>query len=60
MLSYKDDNDEVNKAYKAYTGETFGQVEYTLDNEYVKGEDRKEILFSPTPSVKTSYGGIVP
>lgn len=60
VLSYKDDNDEVNKAYKAYTGETFGQVEYTLDNEYVKGEDRKEILFSPTPSVKTSYGGIVP
>ena len=60
VLSYKDDNDEVNKAYKSYTGETFGQVEYTLDNEYVKGIDRKEILFSPTPSVKTSYGGIVP
>lgn len=60
VLSYKDDNDDVNKAYKSYTGETFGQVEYTLDNEYVKGIDRKEILFSPTPSVKTSYGGIVP
>jgi hypothetical protein len=60
QLSYKDDTDEVNKAYKSFTNETFGQVEYTLDNEYVRDIDRKEIVFSPTPSAVTSYGATVP
>lgn len=60
QLSYKDDSDEVNKFYKQGTNETFGQVEYSFDNEYIKGIDRKEIIFSPTPSAVTSFGAIVP
>jgi hypothetical protein len=60
QISYKDDSDEVNKAYKSFTNETFGQVEYTLDNEYVRDIDRNEIVFSPTPSAVTSYGATVP
>lgn len=60
QLSYKDDSDEANKFYKQGTNETYGQVEYTFDNEYIKGIDRKELIFSPTPSAVTPFGAVTP
>ena len=60
VLSYKDDKDDINEIYKEATNETYGQVEYTFENEYVKGIDRKEIIFSPTPIVKTLFNAYVP
>ena len=59
-LSYKDDKDDINVTYKDITNETYGQIEYTFENEYVKGIDRKEIIFSPTPTVRSSFGAFCP
>lgn len=59
-LTYAPDEDSPNVAYTQATGEIYGQIEYTFDNEYVKGVDTKELLFSPTPIVKTNFDAFVP
>jgi len=48
---YKDDKDELNAAYQAEFVETYGQSTLILDNEYTVGTDKREIMYSPTPSV---------
>lgn len=61
ILTYKqDDNDELLKSYRNSTGEIYGQVEFTYDNEYVKGTDTKEIIFSPVVPVKNNNGWVLP
>lgn len=59
-LSYKQDSDSSNKTYFEQVSEVYGQVSFTFDNEYIKDEERKEILFSPTPILKTTFGAYVP
>jgi hypothetical protein len=59
-LTYAPDDDEYNKIYTQMTGEIYGQIEYTFDNEYVKDVDTKELLFSPTPVYYTPFGAYVP
>jgi hypothetical protein len=60
VLTYKQDSDEPNKIYFDATREVYGQVEFTFDNEYVKGVDTKELMFSPTPVTQTVFGAYVP
>lgn len=60
VLTYKQDSDEPNKIYYDATREVYGQVEFTFDNEYVKGVDTKELMFSPTPVTQTVFGAYVP
>lgn len=60
ILSYKPDTDVVNKDYLAETKEVYGQQQYTLQNENIKGLEVKEILFSPTPVDNTSFGTVNP
>ena len=60
VLTYKQDSDEPNKIYYDAVREVYGQVEYTFDNEYVKGVDTKELIFSPTPVNQTVFGAYVP
>jgi hypothetical protein len=48
---YKDDKDSLNAAYQAEFVETYGQSTLILDNEYIVGTDKREIMYSPTPSV---------
>jgi hypothetical protein len=60
ILSYKDDKDEPNQVYKDSLNETYGQVEYTFDNEYIRGTQRKDLIFSPTPMTDTIFGAVVP
>lgn len=60
ILSYKDDKDEPNQVYKDSLNETYGQVEYTFDNEYIRGTQRKDLIFSPTPMTNTVFDAIVP
>lgn len=60
ILSYKQDKDSPNEVYFQMTNEVYGQLEYTFDNEYVKGTETKEILFSPTPVVATTFDAYVP
>lgn len=59
-LTYKQDKDSPNEIYFQMTNEVYGQLQYTFDNEYVKGEEVKEILFSPTPVVATTFDAYVP
>lgn len=60
VLSYKPDSDVVNKDYLAETKEVYGQLEYSLQNDNIKGVENKEILFSPTPVDDTSFGTVNP
>jgi len=59
-LSYKADTDSPNTVYTGVTREIYGQVEITFDNEYVKGIDVKELIFSPTPVQPTVFGAFLP
>ena len=59
-LTYAPDDDEFNTMYTQATAETYGQIEYTFDNEYVKDVATQELIFSPTPVTLTSFGAYVP
>ena len=59
-LTYKADKDTPNTVYTGITNEIYGQVEYTFDNEYVRDTDVKELVFSPTPVVRTIFDAYVP
>lgn len=59
-LTYKADKDTPNTVYTGITNEIYGQVEYTFDNEYVRDTDVKELIFSPTPVVRTIFDAYVP
>jgi hypothetical protein len=59
-LTYKADTDSPNTVYTNVTKEIYGQVEVTFENEYVKGIDVKELLFSPTPVQPTVFGAFLP
>jgi len=59
-LTYKPDKDSPNEVYTQMTDEIYGQLEYTFDNEYVKDTETKELIFSPTPVVATSFDAYVP
>lgn len=59
-LTYAPDEDQPNVLYTQATGEIYGQIEYTFDNEYVKDVETQELLFSPTPVYKTLFGAYVP
>jgi len=59
-LTYKADTDSPNTVYTDVTRETYGQVEVTFENEYVKGIDVKELIFSPTPVQPTVFGAFLP
>jgi hypothetical protein len=60
ILTYKNDSDDPNKIYYEATKEIYGQLEFIFDNEYVKGIDTKEILFSPTPVTKSTFNAYLP
>lgn len=60
LFSYKPDTDEANKTYTQQTRETFGQLEYTFSNEFVKNTKLVQPMFSPTPLQKNLTGQIVP
>ena len=59
-LTYATDEDSPNVAYTQATGQIYGQVQYTFENEYVKDIDIKELLFSPTPVYRTIFGAYTP
>jgi hypothetical protein len=59
-LTYKADKDSPNTTFTDITNEIYGQVEYTFENEYVRDTDVKELIFSPTPVVRTIFDAYVP
>ena len=60
ILSYANDKDNPNVTYSNATSNIYGQAEVIFDNEYVKEVNTKELLFSPTPVIKTVFGAFVP
>lgn len=49
ILTYKEDKDVANDAYTSATKEIYGEYTYRMENEYNVGEDKTELVFSPTP-----------
>jgi hypothetical protein len=60
LFTMKEDSDFHNKDYKSQTGDVYGQYKYTFGNEFVKGVQKIESPFSPTPLTKTPFGAITP
>jgi hypothetical protein len=58
-LTYKEDKDAMNVGYLQNVGEIYGEVEYIFDNEYIKNDERKEVMFSPSPFYRTPFGAVV-
>ena len=49
VFSYKDDTkDVIATAYKDQTKETYGQLEYVFENEFIKSIDKVQPIFSPS------------
>lgn len=53
VFSYKEDSDYFNSNYKTTYNEIYGQKKYDILNDFLKGEVRTELIFSPTPLVDT-------
>lgn len=60
LLTYKADDDVANDNYLKATGEIYGQLEFTFNNDYVKDRKTPEIIFSPTPIFNSSFGAVLP
>lgn len=51
-FKYKDDKDFYNEDYKNNkAGISYGEYRYFMDNDFIKGEKKIELIFSPTPIV---------
>lgn len=51
-FKYKDDKDYYNEAYRdSAGGVSYGEYRYFFENEFITGEKKVEIIFSPTPVV---------
>lgn len=48
-LSYKEDKDFYNTDYKSLTNTVYGEYINIIDNEWIEGEKKIEVIFSPTP-----------
>jgi hypothetical protein len=61
VFSYKDDSeDPLLSGYKQETTETYGQASIVFRNEYIKGEEKKESIFSPTINYMSPFGANLP
>jgi len=60
VLTYKEDKDISNTTYTQATSEIYGQLEYSFDNEYIKGKTNQEVIFSPSPVINSNFGAILP
>ncbi len=53
LFTYKEDKDYFNNLYKTRYNEIYGQQQYDIQNDFLKGEVKTEVIFSPTPLVNT-------
>ena len=58
-LSYGQDKDYLNTGYLQNVSEVYGQVKYVFDNEYIKNDDKKSLIFGASPFVDTTFGAVV-
>ncbi len=53
IFTYKADEDYYNKKYSDIYGEIYGEKILDVENDFLKGEIKNELIFSPTPLVDT-------
>lgn len=58
-LTYSDDTDALNVGYKKNVNETYGQVQYIFDNEYIKNEAINKVIFGASPFINAPFGATV-
>jgi hypothetical protein len=58
-LTYASDTDPLNVGYLKNVNEVYGQVQYTFDNEYIKNEVKKDVIFGASPFLSTPFGATV-
>jgi len=59
-FTYKPDKDYYNELYTQTYNKTYGEREITVNNDFIKNENKNEIIFSPTPLVgQTSNDRVV-
>lgn len=58
-LSYGQDKDVLNTGYLQNVSEIYGQVKYVFDNEYIKNDEKKNLIFGASPFVDTTFGAVV-
>ena len=56
----EDTADDINVDYYGTTNEIYGEVDIVFDNDFVTGDKIIQSPFSPTPTVKTSFGAYLP
>ena len=49
LLTYKQDKDAYNDNYFNNTKEVYGEQKYIVDNDFIKGTNKIEVSFAPTP-----------
>ncbi len=59
-LTYKNDKDPANVTYNNATKEIYGQQKVVFSSEWLKNDEVKEVIFSPTPMQPSVWGGISP
>lgn len=59
-LTYKNDKDPANVTYNNATKEIYGQQKVVFSSEWLKNDEVKEVIFSPTPMQPSNWGGICP
>jgi hypothetical protein len=60
VYAYKEDKDVTNTRYQEEISETYGQTTIDLDNQYTQGTDEITLIYSPTPSIDTGFGKVLP
>lgn len=59
IFTYKSDKDDFNENYtKSVDGDIYGQKTIEFNNEFVKGENKIETPFSPTPLIYNSQNPV--
>lgn len=54
-FTYKEDKDYYNTEYTTKVSKVYGEFKETIDNEWIDGEKKIDVIFSPTPVDKV-YG----
>ena len=53
-VKYTQDTDYWNKRYFDAYGKTYGEYNLDITNDFLKNENKNEVLFAPTPSIGTT------
>jgi len=54
LFTYKDDKDFYNNLYTQNTNEVYGQMLFSIDNDFLTDQKQIQSIFSPTPLVQLS------